>query len=203
VADYRRCVDSGTCREDGLQSEPECNWNKLGREGHPINCVSVEQALSYCNWERKRLPSEEEWETAVLQDGLGGLGKYAWALERACFKCQKANAVPRPAAPVERGTCAVGSYHLEESKLGFEDLVGNVAEWTTGRMCAGDVDWCSAPVARGNTWCSTLYEELTERHSGPGTTHGRDAAFIGFRCASDATSQSRSNAPPATEAVQH
>jgi formylglycine-generating enzyme len=188
VSDYRRCVADGACSDSGLTSEPECNWNNAARSNHPMNCLSFEQAATYCRWERKRLPSEEEWETAARRDGLGGRGKYAWALERACFKCQKENGVPEPADPAPKGTCPVGTYRIEESKLGFSDLVGNVAEWTTGRFCTWKEPMCSAPVVRGNTWCSTMYEELTERRPGSGVANGRGPTFVGFRCARDASS---------------
>jgi formylglycine-generating enzyme len=181
VADYRLCVAAAVCNDEGLESEADCNWSKAGRESHPINCVSVEQAATYCRWENKRLPSEEEWETAARQDGLEGQGVYSWALERACFKCQREQAVAAPAIPLEKGTCPVGSYDLAESKLGFKDLVGNVAEWTTGRLCTFDTKWCAEPVARGNAWCSTMYEALPERGRGSGPR-----ALVGFRCARDA-----------------
>jgi formylglycine-generating enzyme required for sulfatase activity len=148
--------------------------------------VSFTQAVTYCGWENKRLPSEEEWETAAREDGLGGLGKYAWAVQDACFTCQNENAVRKVDSSLEKGTCAVGSHALRESKLGFKDLVGNVSEWTTGEFCDWEAKWCSEPVTRGNTWCSTLYEELTERRPGPGAPNGREPAFYGFRCARDA-----------------
>jgi formylglycine-generating enzyme required for sulfatase activity len=68
VKDFRTCVATTYCDESGLDSDALCNWKKAERDGHPINCVSFAQAEAYCAWEKKRLPTEVEWEVAARVD---------------------------------------------------------------------------------------------------------------------------------------
>jgi formylglycine-generating enzyme required for sulfatase activity len=117
VGQYAACVAAGSCRpaNTGLY----CNGARPDRTDHPTNCVDFDRAVAYCQWEGKRLPTEEEWEYAAL----GSDGRmYPWGNEspskRACWDHTQ-------------GTCKVGSYVAGDSPLGLHDMVGNVAEWTS------------------------------------------------------------------------
>ena len=65
VGQYRACVeDNDNCSEPSV-GEDYCNWTRLDREDHPVNCVAWYQAIEYCTWSNKRLCSESEWEKAA------------------------------------------------------------------------------------------------------------------------------------------
>jgi formylglycine-generating enzyme required for sulfatase activity len=187
VGAYRACVLAGACTDAGLD-EPGCNWTEPTRTEHPINCVTFEQAASYCRWVGKRLPTDEEWEVALRQDLTAAGGIDGFAQERACVTAES-TAHCRPIDErASAGTCVAGSHPFEESRLGLQDLIGSVSEWTVGTFCPWKRPWCGSNVVRGTGWCANVYDELAQRRVSPraGAPQAVTAphALIGFRCAS-------------------
>jgi formylglycine-generating enzyme required for sulfatase activity len=162
--DYKACSDQGECkRPDALPDYPKaestseadhdkaraayaelCNFGKAGRGSHPINCVSWALADAYCKVQKKRLPTEAEWEfSARGSDGR----KYPWgddpgaethmnACGKECNAWEKAHglklsATMYPADDGFEGTAPVGSFPKGRTKFGADDMVGNVWEWTS------------------------------------------------------------------------
>ncbi|APR80369.1 Serine/threonine kinase [Minicystis rosea] len=163
AGDYKACSDVGECKrapavpeypklpnesdkdhEKSIETSTElCNIGKEGREKHPINCVSWDLADAYCKVQKKRLPTEAEWEYAARgSDGR----KFPWGDDpgskehmNACgLECNKWE-VAHGLKPTPRmyeyddgffGTAPVGSFPKGRTKFGADDFIGNVWEWT-------------------------------------------------------------------------
>ncbi len=196
---YQACVDAKRCSfpKGGVKDRSSCNYDRekgqvvVGKEKHPMNCVTFEQAKHYCEVQGKRLPTEVEWEYAA-RGSVGSL--YPWGnaapdATRACWN------------QYLFGTCAVQGYEatllgMEQSQLdaqrlrGIYDLGGNVYEWVdteyanalsaTNKPC--DSAHSSSCVIRGGSWFSG--EPVRLRSSFRAFGNPTDwTNFIGFRCA--------------------
>jgi formylglycine-generating enzyme required for sulfatase activity len=186
VEDYRKCVNSGRCSSPG--EGQYCNWGKSGRDRHPINCVSWDQAVAYCEWRGKRLPTEAEWEKAARgmdrrkypwgNAGYGAAGRVANIADESAKRvfADWTTAEGYDDGNVE--TAPVGSYPAGASPYGALDMVGNVWEWTS--------DWYpgkvgEARVVRGGSWD---YPPQSARASLRNRLRaGARNRSLGFRCA--------------------
>lgn len=188
-ADYAIYAAAQTERvDDEWRSEA-----KVGKEQHPVVCVSYEDAESFCRWlgvkegKKYRLPTDAEWSAAVgLLNETGQTPNEKWMNT-------SENVFPwgryYPPSPQD------GNYDLEEvddgyertapvmsfrsNNLGIYDLGGNVTEWCQ--------DWFEAKkeyrVIRGSAWhCSVrwlLASSFRDKEL-PKPIHRYN--FNGFRC---------------------
>ncbi len=125
VGQYRACVRAAACREPG--SDGHCNWGKSGREDHPVNCVSWDDAATFARWVGGRLPSETEWEYAARSGGHDQA--YPWGDEQA--DCGRAVMDDGSGKGCGEGdtTFPVCSKPSGNTAQGLCDMAGNVWEW--------------------------------------------------------------------------
>ncbi len=170
---YASCVDAGACKADELECGNAATWGKKGMGSHPVNCVTWDEAETFCREHGKRLPSEEEWEWAA-RGGKRAL-TYPWGeaapADRACWDGE-GNA---KGAGERKTTCAVGSNPRSKSPDGIQDLAGNVREWTSTAHER-------FRVLRGGSWGDSLPEFLSSSFRGWNAPDER-MELLGFRCA--------------------
>ncbi|MCA9576790.1 MAG: SUMF1/EgtB/PvdO family nonheme iron enzyme [Myxococcales bacterium] len=216
VAAYAECVSGGACapyatpaplpapREPRLEAERAwmislCNYGHADRAHHPMNCVTRDEAATYCAAHGQRLPTQEEWEYAGR--GLDGR-RYPWGDARvdtgdvtnwgdqALKRHRDALGLDtqRWYAPYDdgfAGTAPVGSFRRDSSVFGVLDMAGNVGEWTSTyygelvRLGEGE-DQRGDPVVAGADWISG--GGLVDVADTPGDS---SAPWYGFRCAAD------------------
>lgn len=177
VTAYKGCVTAGICSEP--DSGALCNWKKLGRENHPINCVDWDQATRYCSWKEKRLPTEEEWEWAARGGSLAMT--YPWGegdpSDHLCWDGEGNNKGKGKRFELKLGTCAVGSHPRGTSPRDIKDLAGNVREWTSSK-------WGKQlrhRVSRGGGWIDfEPFGVRVDAEFGLAATSRNDD--LGFRC---------------------
>jgi len=157
VLQYRECVEQGACSLPA--ADDYCNYAVAGREYHPVNCVSWDQANTYCAWAGKRLPTEAEWEKAArgTDDRL-----YPWGDATATCQYAVINDGGGDGCGTD-GTLPVGSRPAGVSPYGIHDLAGNVLEWVA--------DWYDY---------SYYWESPASNPTGPDSTDERSARGSGW-----------------------
>jgi formylglycine-generating enzyme required for sulfatase activity len=185
VSEYRKCVQAGQCATPSNSISTHCNYDKAGKDGHPVNCVEWNDAKKYCAWAGKRLPTEAEWEFAARgPDGRN----YPWGstpptCAYADFKSTSGSYCSGA------GTSPVGKHPLGVSYWGALDMAGNVEEWvydlwgkyTPGPLVnpSGPLSGSTEHVVRGGNWdLEPNYLRTFSRWH-----FGQAKHFVGFRCA--------------------
>lgn len=194
VLAYAACVTGGFCTPPTPNSSVGwyqfCNWkHPEGREQHPVNCVTWDQAASYCAARGQRLPTDAEWEWAAR--GGKSAWKYPWgdappsaSILNACgSECppswmKKTGQTRTPLYVGNDGypeTAPVGSF--PGTWMGLLDLGGNVAEWTSG-----EAENANERILRGGNW---LLNEAARFAADYREAYPREylSNAVGFRCA--------------------
>lgn len=134
IAQYAECVGAGSCTAPG--TDTDCNWDVSGRSSHPVNCTTYGQAVVYCAWAGKRLPTRHEWEFAArFPDGR----MYPWGNSNSGY-ATKANTNSGDSYTT---TSPVGSFPDGNSALGLKDMAGNVYEMTQSPRCIWETGPCT------------------------------------------------------------
>lgn len=157
------------------------------RDRMPVTSVNWSDANDYCNWAKKRLPSEAEWEKAAR--GTEGF-EYPWGNT---WDAKKVNTMSEdPDAPYSE----VGSFPSDVSPYGAFDMAANVSEWVADwykaypNAPASDIKFFGEKqrVVRGGVTSSGHYDSLSVVFRAAKRTHllpNSALIDLGFRCVKD------------------
>ncbi|XP_075241186.1 inactive C-alpha-formylglycine-generating enzyme 2-like [Convolutriloba macropyga] len=194
--------------KDDMESHPEydfyakvphASWRYPRGKGHgmdenlyhPVTHVSMDDAIAYCMWKKKRLPTEAEWEFA----SRGGLQekKFPWGGKFKPNRCNLWQGQFPEGNKAEDGfnlTSPVNAFPAQNS-YGLFDMLGNVWEWTNSiykdKEKKRRVDAPRQFVLKGTSFIDTLKVDQPNHLARVTARMGAEAKFtahnIGFRCA--------------------
>ncbi len=114
---------------------PGANWKSPdghtsieAKENHPVTQVSYNDALAYCQWKGKDLPTEAQWEKAAR--GAQG-NEYPWGNSEPDDTLANFGDIIGTTTPVDR-------YEKGKSPYGVYDMAGNVYQWCKDFWSTGE-----------------------------------------------------------------
>ena len=165
LREYRKCVAAGVCDVGPLVTHDD----RYLEDPLPMVNTTWQDAVDYCSWKDKRLPTEAEWEKAARgtdgrrwpwgnqerKDGLnhGKLEDEAVAETIGKVTGWRAGRQTMPAlvyVPDDsdgyKYAAGPGDVIWGESPFGVYDMAGNVSEWVADYYWAGEI-WRPRPRA--------------------------------------------------------
>ncbi len=102
-----------------------------GKDDYPVVHVAYEDALAYCKWANRRLPTEAEWELASRGEKLKTIYNWGDSDDSLSEKANTWNGVFPNTNTVEDGFEGISPVKsFPPNSLGLYDMAGNIWEWT-------------------------------------------------------------------------
>lgn len=184
-ADYAVCVAAGVCREpEVLSSKTRENYYSSSTfSSFPVVNVSWEDAVKYCEFVDKRLPTEAEWERAAR--GISDNRRYPWGNGSPRAYNMNISLIPGDTERYDIYTNGLSPY-------GAADMAANVSEWVADWY---EEDWyeqkemnnpkgpaiSEAKVVRGGSFETALSDIHIAQRTGMSPVSYSNT--VGFRCA--------------------
>jgi formylglycine-generating enzyme required for sulfatase activity len=205
-AAYQVCAKAGACKP----KRPI--YSDFNRPKQPMVAVDWYDAVAYCRWAGKHLPSEAQWEKAARgPDGdLYPWGNQPATCERAIIQDQRGRSCGVPKAGAARLADVGRTFEVGARgpyRYGHYDVVGNSWEWVAdwfagdymlcGASCTGvepkgpcgdkpgGLDHCAGrkeKVLRGGSWYWDA-SYATGSYRRPYVPENEPVSHFGFRCA--------------------
>lgn len=103
-----------------------------GKENYPVVHIAFEDAIAYCKWANRKLPTEAQWESAA--QGTHNNHIYTWGNNSSSLS-ENSNTwegtFPTNNTAVDGFKYIAPIKSFPPNNLGFYDMAGNVWEWTS------------------------------------------------------------------------
>ena len=180
----RACIEAGACAP--VSGGISCARHIDDPDPlQPVNCITYEQAETYCKWADKRLPTAQEWWYAMTStDGR----PYPWGsapgVDHLCdYQQHKWTDPAHGKGRLMNLGCKVGAFPTGKGPFGHYDMLSNVAEWTSTDdadkkvVMGGSFGQVSGIMDWREYWAG-LMKTMRETYA-----TDTQADNIGFRCA--------------------
>jgi formylglycine-generating enzyme required for sulfatase activity len=142
---YAKCVQAGKCTYNIQHAPTDIHYGIPDYANHPVVYVTWYQAVEYCQWAGRRLPTEAEWEKAARGTDAR---PFPWGKKPVDSTLANYNGNINDTTPV-------GSYPQGASPYGLLDMAGNVRQWVA--------DWFDALFYRNSPLQNPLGPGLGEK----------------------------------------
>jgi formylglycine-generating enzyme required for sulfatase activity len=193
---YAMCVaDSGACTKpaNNYSLTRDSYYDNSQYADYPVTFVSWDQAVAYCAWAGRRLPTEAEWENSA-RGPEGSI--YPWGnsfdgtLANYCDANCQTDWKDSSFDDGYTDTSPVGEFSGGASIYGVLDMAGNVYEWVADWYGPYSQDYQTNPtgpttglekIMRGGSWGDDPAHARSSVRSPINTDNWLN--FVGFRCA--------------------
>lgn len=159
----------------------------MAEDNHPVTQVSWNDAIKYCQWAAKRLPTALEWEYAARSNGQTET-RYSWGNSLSEQGELKANVWQGKFPDENTGedgylyTAPVGIFG--KTGHGLSDMGGNVWQWTADNSPVGGAVQDGEKLLKGGSFMCDAEFCHNYQVEGKTTSSPETALFhTGFRCA--------------------